>query len=124
MAIKLEEFRVTNSDGEIVTYEVNQMAGRKALKAFTYWVGIIGNLMSDEDIMANFMQNMDSDKLIDEVEKLLGKEVLRNGREVNFDEDYRGNLSEAFEISIKVLKFNFESLWGSSLGKVMSGLKS
>jgi len=73
--------------------------------------------------MENFMKNIDDDELINQLEQLLGKEVLRDGQPVNFDEDYRGNLLESFEVGIKILKFNFGGLWGSSLGKVMSGLK-
>jgi citrate lyase alpha subunit len=134
MAIKLETFQVKDADGNIHEYEVNQMPGRKALKAFKFWATVIASLMTamagetkdkqDEVLLDELLNKIDDDKLIENIEELLKKEVLRDGKPVNFDEDYRGNLVEAFEITVKILRLNFEPLWKSSLGKTVMGAMS
>jgi len=120
--VELHEFDIEDKDGTIHQYKVNALPATTATTILIKILKMIGageGSANVESIGMAVLGNLDAEESVSIAKRLLGKEVLRDNRPVNFDNDYRGNISEMMKAVIEILKFNFKDF--GELGNLLGG---
>jgi len=119
--MELYEFDVQDKDGNVHQYKANALpatvAATTMIKILKMLTG--GEADSTEKLGLAILSNLDAEESVDIAKRLLGKEVLRDNKPVNFDQDYRGNINEMIKAVMEIIKFNFKDF--SELGNLLGG---
>jgi hypothetical protein len=106
---ELIEFKITDKNDAPHIYEINELPAHKAFKLGLYFAGIFAgaNGKSEQEIAKNILASLDDDKLFSNVKTVLTTDVLRDGKPIDIDKDYTGNLIEMVTAIAKILMINY-----------------
>jgi len=119
--IELHEFDVVDKSGNVHQYKANALPATVATTIMIKILKMLSGGAADdvEKLGMAILSNLDAVESVDIAKRLLGKEVLRDNRPVDFDNDYRGNINEMIKAVMEIIKFNFEDF--SELGNFLGG---
>ena len=106
---ELIEFTVGDKNENPHTYEVNELPAHKAFKLGLYFAGVFAgaNGQSEQEIAKSILSSLDDDKLFSNVKIILTSDVLRDGKPIDIDKAYTGNLIEMVTAIAKILMINY-----------------
>lgn len=126
MAIEKIDFVLEDVDGESHQYEVNQLGGMKSLQLMQKLAKAMGGVKldatdtKDESAMGMAIVGALGEPAVYEVvAELFAYKVQRDGKKLNADEDFRGNMTEMIELVVELVKINWGHIFESK-GKLIA----
>ena len=126
MAIEKIDFILEDESGESHQYEVNQLPAMKSFKLLQKVMKALGNTDGGLDEIKGSEANagamglalvgaLGDDAVFDVVKELFGYKVMRDGKKLDPDEAFTGNMSEMVLLIKELVIINWGSLFKGKL---------